>query len=121
MSKQSIYNMLASKAEPVKVELALVGEMNKIASQAAELQKQAYPMINALNEISFVLDKAIKLISEEKKLYQKGSSLGYEFASKAEDLGMNARDDKNYMNMFDAMNNMTQVMSGLESIAKKYS
>ena len=109
-----------SAQEPMKVELSLITEMNKIASQAAELQKQAYPMIKALNEISFVVDKAAQLISEERKLYEKGSSLGYEFASKAEDLGMNARGDKNYMNMFDAMNAMAEVVTNLENISKKY-
>ena len=111
---------LAAKAEPIKVELSSISEMNKIASQAAELQKKAYPMINALNEIDFVVNRATQLISEANKLYQNGSSIGTAFASQVEDLGMNPRQNKNYTDMFNAMNDMAQVISGLESIAKKY-
>ena len=106
--------------EPMNVELSSISEMNKVASQAAELQKKAYPMINALNEIDFVVNKATQLISEANKLYQSGSSIGTAFASKVEDLGMNPRQNKNYTDMFDAMNDMARVISGLESIAKKY-
>ena len=111
---------LAAKAEPIKVELSSISEMNKIASQAAELQKKAYPMINALNEIDFVVNRATQLISEANKLYQNGSSIGTAFASQVEDLGMTPRQNKNYTDMFNAMNDMAQVISGLESIAKKY-
>lgn len=107
-------------AESINVEFSSVSEMNKIASQAAELQKKAYPMIEALNEIDFVVNRATQLISEANKLYQSGSLTGTEFASKAEDLGMNPRENKNYTDMFDAMNEMARVISGLESIAKKY-
>jgi hypothetical protein len=109
-----------SAQEPNKVELSSISEMNKIASQAAELQKKAYPMINALNEIDFVVNRATQLISEANKLYQNGSSTGTAFASQVEDLGMNPRQNKNYTDMFDAMNDMAQVIMGLETLAKKY-
>jgi len=107
-------------SESINVELSSISEMNKIASQAAELQKKAYPMIEAFNEIDFVVNRATQLISEANKLYQNGSSTGTAFASKAEDLGVSPRQNKNYTDMFDAMNDMARVISGLESLAKKY-
>ena len=37
MSKQSIYNMLASKAEPVKVELALIDDLDKLSNNVKQI------------------------------------------------------------------------------------
>lgn len=120
MSKQSVYNILAAKAEPIKVELSSISEMNQVASKAEQLANQIAPLTKIFNEASFAVDKAEKLIAEANKLYSDGTSVGYAFGSKAEDLGLNPRQYKEYTNMFDAMNNMAQRMGALETLAKKY-
>lgn len=107
-------------AESNKVELSSISEMNQVASKAEQLANQIAPLTKIFNEASFAVDKAEKLIAEANKLYSDGTSVGYAFGSKVEDLGLNPRQYKEYTNMFDAMNNMAQRISALETLAKKY-
>lgn len=109
-----------SAQEPNKVELSSISEMNQVASKAEQLANQIAPLTKIFNEASFAVDKAEKLIAEANKLYSDGTSVGYAFGSKVEDLGLNPRQYKEYTNMFDAMNNMAQRISALETLAKKY-
>ena len=122
MSKQ-IFAQVAKIGEEIrsmKVELSSISEMNQVASKAEQLANQAIPLVKIFNEISFAVDKAERLIAEANKLYSDGTSIGYAFGSKVEDLGLNPRQTKEYTNMFDVMNNMQQRISGLETLAKKH-
>lgn len=107
-------------AESNKIELSSISEMNQVASKAEQLANQIAPLTKIFNEASFAVDKAEKLIAEANKLYSDGTSIGYAFGSKVEDLGLNPRQYKEYTNMFDAMNNMAQRIGALETLAKKY-
>lgn len=111
---------LAAKAEPIKVELSSISEMNEVASKAEQLANQIAPLTKIFNDAFFAVDKAEKLIAEADKLYRDGSSKGNEFFSKVESIGLVARNFKEYTNMFDTMNNMAQRMGALETLAKKY-
>ena len=122
MSKQ-IFAQVAKIGEEIrsiKVELSSISEMTQVAAKAEQLANQAIPLVKIFNEISFAVDKAEILISEANKLYSDGTSIGYAFGSKVEDLGFTPRNFKEYTNMFDAMNDMAQRIGGLESLAKKY-
>ena len=57
MSKQSIYNMLASKAQPVKVELALVDDTRDLIDKADEVFRQA---TNQAGKLAQAFDEAQK-------------------------------------------------------------
>jgi hypothetical protein len=63
MSKQSIYNMLASKAEPIKIDLALIDDFTKEYNQLLD------EMSNIAKEI---VDK-VAMTQYQVKLYQQSA------------------------------------------------
>ena len=72
MSKQSIYNMLASKAEPVKVELALVDELK---TRLAESKKAIASVKQSEKALLDLFDTAAKFASDLQSEYGVSMSL----------------------------------------------
>lgn len=84
MSKQSIYNMLASKAEPVKVELATI----KPAQALALLKNIEKELITSESAINPALQKFIAALRDaEKKIQSIDSDLSTTIAD-AKQLGI---------------------------------
>jgi|LauGreDrversion4_2_1035121.scaffolds.fasta_scaffold105201_4 hypothetical protein len=61
MSKQSIYNMLASKAEPVKVELSLVSEL---ITRVQESKEKVKSLRDAEVKLLNIFDEATRLAKD---------------------------------------------------------
>jgi ADP-ribosylglycohydrolase len=77
MSKQSIYNMLASKAEPVKVEFALIDDIKAETAEASKGAIRAIDLVNkARNPAQEAKTKSLKLLLKIQRTIVSAKELG---------------------------------------------
>jgi len=75
MSKQTIYNILAAKAEPIKVELGFIEDTRALLDKADQVFRQATGQAMRASEAFDEAQKAYKEIAspvEEEKLLAAG-------------------------------------------------
>ena len=63
MSKQTIYNILAAKSEPVKVELATATELDNLTGNLLDTIKQIDQLNGDVKQALSLINKAANLIS----------------------------------------------------------
>lgn len=82
MSKQSIYNILAAKAEPVKVEFSIlddyINEYKQIAARAIPAKRQ---ITQAVDELRFVVNELNKISQKLSDVKKQADELGASDAS----------------------------------------
>lgn len=65
MSKQSIYNILAAKAEPVKVDLALINDFGMLKSKIIMEKDEIFSDIEQIRSLIKILLPKIKINSSD--------------------------------------------------------
>ena len=81
MSKQSIYNMLASKAEPVKVELGYIEDTRALLDKADQIFRQATGQAmrasEAFDEAEKAYQEAVKKVAEMEQFVKDAAERGF--------------------------------------------
>lgn len=111
MSKQTIYNILASK--PVKVDLALVDDAAKMVSlmyqKKAEGRKIQDEMTAAAKEFNKLLQKADSAVKEYQALLNKSKGLESQVVKSLADLGLSPKDSPDLINLSIAIADLDEV------------
>ena len=90
MSKQSIYNILAAKSEPVKVELTALSDLKDLAAQAAAASLKA----------GTGLDSVITGLAQARKIANTGLSQARRAVAVSKDLGIDTAEFEKLEQMF---------------------
>ena len=85
MSKQSIYNMLASKAEPVKVELSIKDDFEAAFESAVDAQSEAAGEVSLIRK---QIEKVESSLNAARTKYVETNKIGNKFESAAKELGL---------------------------------
>jgi hypothetical protein len=103
----------------IKMELALIDEVNKFTQTAITVVKELRVFDNELNKISTTIDKAKQKTTDGNKLYESAKSTAMKFASQMENLGIDPRSNEKYNSLWDAINDVQDVANRIETKIKQ--
>jgi hypothetical protein len=124
MSKQSIYNMLASKAGPVKVELSLVSEL---ITRVQESKEKVKSLRDAEVKLFNIFDEAARLAKDLDVEYGGALSLTYVITKSiertevaAKELGLDVNSIKEIKDIKAAEQDLLTAISKADNTIKAY-
>jgi hypothetical protein len=126
MSKQTVYNILASaKKEPVKLELALIDDVSKMGDflyeKKAEGSKIKEEINAAAREFNKLLQKGDAATKEYNSLINKSKGL-YDTTTKAlADLGLSIKDSGDLINLGIAIADLDEVRMDIQDYIELFS
>ena len=124
MSKQTIYNILAAKAEPVKVELALRDDVVKMSKLLYDKKYEGQDIRSEIRaaaiEFNKLLVKADAATKEHQSLLNKAINLQNQMTKQLNDLGLAMKDSFDLVNLAIAIPDLEEVRDELQNDIKFY-
>jgi hypothetical protein len=107
MSKQSIYNMLASKAEPIKIDLSVIDDLNAAIASIRPLESNYDVIIRNTNSFlkeargligsyELVTTQAAKALNGYQNVLSQLTKVQRQYVAQAKELGIDAKKTPEY-------------------------
>ena len=103
----------------IRIELALIDEVEKFTQSAVGISKELRVFDTELNKISSTIDKAKQKSVDGTKLYDSAKSIATKFASQMENLGIDPRSNAKYNGLWEAINDVQDVANRIETKIKQ--
>lgn len=103
----------------IKINMALVDDIDNYAKKAVELKKQLQDIENAIDQAKKLIDNAKSKAKEGETFHTQAVKIGTQFASQMEDLGIEPRSNKKYNSFFEAINGVQDKAIRIETKIKQ--